>query len=298
MRYDLTDLRLFANIAECASLTRGAERSHLSLSAASMRLKGLEEALEVKLFIRRSNGVELTPAGRTLFANAHQVFQQLEKLHGDLLYFSKALKGTVRIFANTTAISENLPSALSQFMTLNPEIDIDLEERLSPEIVRAVSDGVIDIGILAGTVENTNLRFLPFKRDRLVLAAAPGHPLSGFKEVSFNQTVEYNFVSLHRDSALHDFLQHVATAAGVDLKVRIRVAGFDALCRMVEAGVGIALLPASVAKRLSQSHRFHAIELLDSWAIRDLRICVRDVDALPTFAQKLIEHLLSTVKDD
>ncbi|MGO4837974.1 LysR family transcriptional regulator, partial [Rhizobiaceae sp. 2RAB30] len=140
LRYDLVDLRLFVNIAEAANLTRGAERSNLSVGAASMRMKSLEEALDTQLFIRKSQGISLTPAGEALLTHALRVFQELERLHGELQTFSHGLKGQVRIFANTTAITGALPAALGRFLASHPLVDVDLEERLSPEIARAVAE--------------------------------------------------------------------------------------------------------------------------------------------------------------
>lgn len=292
LRYDLVDLRLFINIAEAGNLTRGADRAGLSVGAASMRIKNLEEVLGTQLLVRRSQGVSLTPAGEALLLNARRVFQDLERLHGDLQVFSRGLKGQVRIFANTTAITEFLPAALGSFLASHPLVDIDLEERLSPEIARAVADSSVDIGILAGNTPTEGLEVIPYQRDRLALAVPLGHRLAQEPSVDFADVAAESFVSLHRGSAIHGFMDNIAGDLGVGLHVRIKVSGFESLCRMVEAGVGIGILPESVASRLRVSHRIAIVSLSDPWAVRELKICTQKIEDLPAFARDLVDHLV------
>jgi DNA-binding transcriptional LysR family regulator len=178
MHFDLVDLKLFIHIAEASSLTRGAERAHLSLPAASTRIKNLEEQVKVKLLSRTSQGVTLTAPGETLLLHARRVFQQLEKLTGDLQEYAEGVKGHVRVFANTTAMSEFLPAVLRTYLVNHPDVYVDMHERLSPDIVKAVQEGTIDIGIVAGNVRTEGLEVMPYRRDRLVLATALSHPLA------------------------------------------------------------------------------------------------------------------------
>lgn len=296
MRYDLVDLRLFAGVAEAGNLTRGADRVGISVGAASTRIKNLEDALGATLLRRHSQGVSLTPAGEALLVHSRRVFQELERLHGSLQSFSRGLKGQVRIFANTTAITEILPAALAGFLASHPLIDIDLEEKLSPEIVRAVAEGGIDIGILAGNVPTEGLEVIPYQRDRLALAVPAGHPLAERSSIDFAEALGENFVSLHRGSAIHGFVDNMLADMGASLNIRIRVSGFESLCRMVEAGVGVGLLPASVATRLKGSHDIAVIALDNPWAVRELRICVQNLDDLPVFARELVDHLIREAK--
>lgn len=293
IRYDLVDLRLFISIAEAGNLTRGAERAHLSVGAASMRIKNLEEALGTPLFMRRSKGVTLTPAGDSLLTHARRVFRDLERLHGDLQAFSRGLKGRVRIFANTTAITEILPRALGSYLTSHPHVDVELEERLSPEIARAVADGSADIGILAGNVRTEELQVLPYQKDSLVLAVPCGHPLAARTEIDFVEAMALSFVSLQSGSAIHGFMENIVAEMGLELDIRIKVAGFGSLCRMVEAGVGVGILPGSVAHRLKQSHGIAVVRLTNPWAVRELKICVQSLDDLPAFARELVDHLIA-----
>jgi len=297
LRYDLVDLRLFICIAEAGNLTRGAGRVSLSVAAASMRLKGLEEALGAPLFIRSSIGVRLTAAGEALLVHARRVFRDLERLHGDMQVFSQGLKGRVRIFANTTAISEILPAALGTFLAANSQVDIELEERLSPEIARAVADGTVDIGILAGNIRTDELEVIPYQKDRLVMAVPLDHPLAARDTIDLAEAVNLSFVSLQRGSAIHGFMENIVAEMGVSLDTRIQVSGFDTMCRLVEVGVGVGILPGSVARRMRQSHAIAVVNLSNDWAVRELQICVRRLDELPGFSRELIRHLVQEKRD-
>jgi DNA-binding transcriptional LysR family regulator len=291
MHFDLVDLRLFVNISEENSLTRGAERSHMSLPAASTRIKNLEDSIGVKLLHRTGQGVTLTPPGQALLHHARLVMQQLEQLRGDMQEYAHGIKGHLRIFANTTAITEFLPNILPAFLAQHPDISIDLRERLSHDIVRAVAEGKTDIGIVAGNVRTEGLEVLPYRRDRLVLATALGHPLAQRDAVRFDETLEFDYVGLPEASAIHTFLMHAAADSGKTLKIRIQVGNFEALCRMIEADAGIGILPESATRRYVKTMAIRIIVLEDEWAVRNLQICVRSLQLLPLFARHLVELL-------
>jgi DNA-binding transcriptional LysR family regulator len=298
LHFDLVDLRLFVNIAETNSLTRGAERSHMSLPSASTRIKNFEDSLGAKLLYRTSQGVTLTPPGQAFLHHARLVLQQLEQLRGDLQQYVHGVKGHVRIFANTTAITEFLPAILPTFLASHPDVSVDLRERLSPDIVRAVSEGTTDIGIVAGHARTEGLEVLPYRKDRLVLATAFAHPLAKLDEVSFGETLEYDYVGLHEASAIHAFLAQAASSHYKSIKTRIQVGNFEAVCRMIEANAGIGILPESAARRYEKTMSIRIIQLSDEWALRELCICVRSLQLLPVFARELVELLIAdTAKD-
>ena len=201
LHFDLVDLRLMVRVAEANSLTRGAEASHISLPAASTRIKNLEESLGLKLLYRTSQGVTLTPPGQAFVQHARTVLAQLEHLSGDLQEYAKGIKGHLRVYANTTALGEFLPPVLKGYLLAHPDVNVDLRERLSHDIVRAVSEGQTDIGIVAGLVRTENLQTLPYRRDRLVLVVPAGHPLDGQMQVDFADTLALDHVGLHEASA-------------------------------------------------------------------------------------------------
>ncbi len=290
--FDLPDIKLFVNIAEANSLTRGAERSHMSLPAASIRIKNLEEGLGVKLLYRTSQGVTLTPPGQAFMHHARLVLQQLTELRGDLAEYVKGSRGHVRIFANTTAMAEFLPALLPQFLASHPDVNIDLKERLSNDIVRAVSEGKVDVGIVAGNVRTDGLEVLPFREDRLVLVTSESHPLAARDQIDFGEALAYDFVGMVEASAIHAFLAAAANELNRQIKIRIQVGNFEAACRMVEANVGIGVIPYSAATRHAKYMNIRTVGIADDWAVRKLQIVLRSKQSLPMFARELVELLV------
>lgn len=297
MHFDLVDMRLMVRIAEANSLTKGAESSHLSLPAASTRIKHLEQSIGAKLLYRTSQGVTLTPPGQAFVHHARQVLGQIEHLRGDLQEYARGIKGHLRVQANTTAIGEFLPPVLRHYLQSHPDVNVDLRERLSNDIIRAVSEGQTDIGIVAGTVRTEALQTLPYRRDHLVLVLPRGHALAGSAAVAFADTLELDHVGLHEASAIHGFLRQVCDELHRPLKLRIQVGNFETACRMIEAGVGVGILPLSAAQRHAQAMAITIVPLGDAWAVRQMQICVRSFEALPAFARELVDLLVADAKD-
>jgi len=295
MRFDLTDLKLFLHVVEAGSITAGAERMHLAVAAASTRIRNMELELGTPLLNRERQGVQPTPAGRTLIHHARLLLQQAERMRGELGEYADGLKGHVRLLSNTNALTEFLPEPLSDFLTSHPQVNIDLEERLSDEIVAAVADGKADIGIVAGTEDVTGLEVFPFRIDRFVLVTAAAHQLAGTAEVAFADVLDFDFVGLDRASSLQRFLSEKADRVGRRLKLRVQLRSFDAVCRLVECNVGIGVVPETTALRNSKTMSLHRIRLTDEWALRNLTICVRKLEDLPLYAQELVRHLASPV---
>lgn len=294
MRFDLIDLKLFLHTVEAGSITAGAERMHLALAAASARIRNMEDSLGTPLLNRERQGVQPTPAGRALAQHARLLLQQAERLRGELAEFASGVKGHIKFMSNTNALTEFLPEPLSAFLAAHPNINIDLEERLSDEIVAAVADGTADIGIVAGTVELGGLQVFPFRDDRFVIAVAPAHALANATHISFADVLDFDFVGLDRTSALQRFLADKAEALGKRLQLRVQLRSFDAVCRFVGCNVGIGIVPATTVARYSKILPLHAIELTDAWALRKLTICVRRQEDLPNHAQQLIKYLTSS----
>ena len=291
MRFDLTDLRLFLNVVEAGSITHGAERMHLAVAAASTRIRNMEATLGTALLQRERQGVQTTEAGRTLLHHARVLLQQAERMRGDLAEYADGLRGQVRLMSNTNALTEFLPEPLSAFLAAHPQVNIDLEERLSDEIVAAVAEGTADVGIVAGTVEVAGLEVLPFRIDRFVLVVAPNHPLATAARIAFSEALDCDFVGLDRASALQRFLSEKAERIGRRLRLRVQLRSFDAVCRLVECNVGIGVVPATTAERHAKTMAIHRIELADEWAVRKLTICVRRQADLPLYARELVRHL-------
>ncbi|HTH81022.1 MAG TPA: LysR family transcriptional regulator [Ramlibacter sp.] len=291
MQFDLTDLRLFLLVAEEGNLTRAANRQHLSLAAASARIKALEHQAGLPLLIREARGVRLTPPGDAFLHHAREVLREAEKLRRDLHEYGGGLRGHVRVFANTTAVTDFLPEILPGFLAANPRINVDLQEKPNADIARGVLDGRADVGIVAGAIDTLGLQAIHFSTDRLVLVTARDHRFAKRKRIAFAQTLGEDMVGMHHGSTLQSFLQRQADKLGKPMRLRIQLGSFDAMCRMVGAGVGVAIVPESAAHRNLKPMKLAQIELADPWRVRERYVLVRDREALPAYARDLVERI-------
>jgi DNA-binding transcriptional LysR family regulator len=293
-RIDFVTLKLFVAIADERSLTKAAEREHLALAAVSKRVSDLESQLGIALLYRQPKGVELTPAGHALLHHARNVMDNLEQLNADLSEFSQGVKGHVRIHANTSAVIEFLPDDLSAFTRLHPQVKIDLEERVSSETIRAVREGLTDIGIFAGHVPADDVQVFSYRHDQLVLVTPREHPLAERSSISLRDAVSYDFIGLQQDASLHSLLQHSAHHLGMPLRLRIQVRSFEAICRMIHTGMGIGILPELAVRTYLPALDVRVIPLDDPWARRELKIAVRSLEALSMTARQMLEHLIAS----
>lgn len=290
MRYDLTDLRLFLAVIEAGSITHGATAANLSLAAASQRLRDMEEAGGVKLLERGRRGTVPTEAGDALAHHARIVLRQLEEMHAELGDIAKGLRATIRLLANTAAMTEFLPDRLGAWLAAHPHIDVDLKERQSADIVKAVSGGLAEAGIIADAVDTAGLALEPFAVDRLVVVVPRGHALAAKKRVRFLDILHEPFVGLAR-GALQEHLDGHAARLGKKLILRARVRTFEAICGMVAQGVGLGIVPQRAARRCRGSMPLSLVGLLDPWATRRLSICYRSKDDVSALTQDLLRHL-------
>lgn len=225
----MIDLGLFRDVVEAGSITHGAERSHLALGAASTRIRSMEDAIGATLLIRRRHGVTPTPAGRTLLQHARTMLNQAERLREDLGAFAGGLAGQIHVLSNTHALTEFLPDSLSSFLSTHPNVSVDIEERLSDEIVGLIAEGAADLGIVAGTIDPGALEVYPFHKDRFVLVVARDHSLAKQEKISFAQLLDRDFIGLDRASALQRFLSAKAARIGRPLRLRVQLRSFDAV---------------------------------------------------------------------
>lgn len=291
MRFDLSDLRLFLHIVEAESITAGAERACLALASASARIKTLEDALGVPLLERHRRGVRPTAAGHALEHHARAMLCRLELLVGDLGRYAQGLRGRVRLLANTAALTEYLPDPLGAFLVDHPHLDIALDERPSHAIAEALLRQQADLGILAAERTPPGLASRVFREDRLVCVVARGHPaLAERRRVRFVELLDLDFVGVAGDNALQRHIARHAAEAGARLNLRVRVPGFEPLCRLVGRGVGIGVVPETAARRW-RGHGLRILRLDEAWALRVLRLCAPSFGDLSPHARALADHL-------
>jgi DNA-binding transcriptional LysR family regulator len=296
MRFDLVDLQLFIAVADSGSITQGAVRANLALASASARIKGLEGDLGVALVRRRRRGVELTAAGESLRDHARTIMHQVAMMQGDIAAFSSGVRASVHLLANTSGLSEHLPKALASFLREYPEISLDVEERESADIVGAIAGGAADLGFAAEHALPEHFERFSFGEDRLMLVAPKRGEFSSRRQIDFIEVGNRDFVGLTNATALAVHIGRHAARLGVRLQVRARLRDFDAIGRLVAAGVGVAVMPEAAARRCAQSMPVALIAIRDDWANRRLAICARSFKNLPKPAKLLVDHLRKAVR--
>ncbi len=291
---DLVSLALFVRTVEAGSLSKAAEQSHIALAAASRRIGLLEHRYGVQLLYRSAQGVEPTPAGLALVFHARRLLEQAEHLRADLSDYASGVRGHVRVHASTSVITQYLPRDLAAFVQAFPDVKVELQERRSPQIVEAVRDGSADIGIVMEDAETDGLAKYEYRRHHLVAIVPEAHPVRA-TALAFAELLDHDFVGLDGSAAMTKLIAWAANEAGKPLRLRMQVQSFEAVCELVQAGMGIGLLPEAAAAKVVQSMGLRIIRLTDAWAERRMYVCLRDLDALTIVARKLVQQLLGEV---
>ena len=296
-RLDFTTLQLFVAVGETGSIGRAAAREALAASAVSKRLSELEALAGVPLLLRHARGVELTPAGQGLLRHAREVLLGLEQMQSALAEYASGTRGQVRVHANISAVVQFLPDDLGRFAREHAHVKIELQEQLSSDVVRAVQEGAADVGVCnasalpAGRDRAAPVQSLPYRQDRLLLVAPEGHPLAGRERVAFADTLAFDHVGLREGSSVSQAMRQAASRAQQAVRLRVRVTGLAAMCRMIDNGLGVGLMPGRAFALLRGMGRLCAVPLSDSWALRQICLIARDFDSLPAPARALVAHL-------
>lgn len=297
MRFELTDLRVFLAIAHAKSLSAGALSVHLTAPSASYRLKNLEQAMGASLFERTSKGMVLTPAGMTVKKYADAIFSSVERLQGEIQRHVNGISGHIRVFANSSTLSGIAP-ALSRYLAHYPNVNVDLEEKLSEETVRAVLEGRADVGLVAGQIDLHGLHAITYGHDELVFVAPVGHPLAVHGSMSLETALTYDLVSIGSKTSNFLYLQGMAVKLGMNPRVRVHAPTFEAVLQCVQEGVGISLVPRSVARAALEAGRLAAISLDEAWAQREQKVVTREPGTLAGYARDFVAYVAAQQQPD
>lgn len=275
-RLDLLTIRLFVAVVEERSLARAAWRENITVSAVSKRISDLEAVLGTELLRRQRSGVEPTLAGQALVAHGRAVLGRVDRLCVEMAGFGEGLRGLIRIAANESAAIGYLPGPITAFLDDCPEVQVDLQIAISAEVVRRVQENAADIGVFTGPEPTVDLQVLPYRRDRLVAVLPAAHPLVAVPApLSFAAILAHPLIGSEETGAIEALTRRAAVEAGRGLRTRVRVTSFDAAARLVEAGVGITIMPETVAQMLARALRLELRRLAEPWAVRDLNLCLR-----------------------
>lgn len=289
-RIDPFDLQLFVAVVEAGSLTAGAQACSLSLAAASTRIAALEHRVGTRLLARAKNGTTPTDAGVALVQHAQRVLGELTALHVEMAAFGRGLRGTVRLLCNTAAAAGRLPRQLGRFLRAHPDVDVDLQERGSDEVLHALHRGSADVGIVADHVDTAGLEAWPWAEDTLVAVLPAAHPAAGRDTLTHAELLDQPFVGLGAERGLSRFLARQAAQVGRVPQHRVRVGGFEAAVPLVAAGVGVAVMPQGAAARW-RSDGVAVVPLADAWAHRRLHVCCTTTALQRSATRALVETL-------
>lgn len=293
---DLTSLRLFVTVCETRNIARAGERAHIVGSAISKRLAQLESVVGTPLLLRRRHGVEPTAAGETLLEHARSMLASADRIARDMAAYSSGVRGQVRVLATASVMAESLPDDVAAFLKQPEHLDIrvDLEEGISPDVVRGVALGSASLGICWASPHGADLGTLqsrPYRSDHLCVVVHPSHPLANHKSLGLEQTLDFEHVSLPVNSSVQVMLQRIATTLGRPLVNRIVVSTAEGALRVVHANLAICVVPWEMAWSYATTHGLCVIPLTDVWAQRQFGICFRDEAGLSAAARLLLAHL-------
>jgi DNA-binding transcriptional LysR family regulator len=290
---DLTSLRLFVTVCETGNIARASERASIVGSAISKRLAQLEDTVGTPLLARKRHGVVPTPAGQTLLEHARSMLDSAARIERDMQGYAAGVRGHVRILASVSAMSESLADDVAAFLQMpgHGNIQVDMEERVSPEIVRGVRDGTASVGVCWNAADLGQLQSRLYRSDNLCMVVPTAHPLASRKTLRFADTLDYEHVSLSVNSAVQVMLQREAAQLGRTLVHRVIVANFEAALRVVRAGLAISVVPQEVASGFAKAYGLKIVPLDEPWAQRRFIVCFRDEQSLSPAAQLLVAHL-------
>ena len=293
MKLDPVSLRLFVSVIEEGTIAAAAKREHIAAAAVSKRLSELEDLLDSQLLVRTNKGITPTAAGISLLYMARSVLNNLNEIVVQMHDFSHGRRGSIHVLANISAITQFMPSLLKSFMDLYPQIKITLEEKESVAITKGVAENRADIGVFTRLPHGSDVEVYPFRTDKLVLLVPNSHPLASRDSVTFAETLDHEYVALRSGTHLNFQMIKAASDVGRSLKIRMEVSSYDALCLMIQAGIGIGILPqGSVDIYNLQNAKTLALD--EPWASRELTMCVRSREALSITARLLFDHMLAS----
>lgn len=298
-KLDLTSLRLFVAVCQEKSMARAAEREFIAPSAISRRIADIEAIIGLPLIQRHQRGITVTPVGETVRRYAERILGTIESLGAELSQFHEGARGSVRIAANLSAIVQFLPEDLAAFGRVFSEVDVELDEQHSNEVLQRVAERAVDIGICNAVEGIEAFATMPYRRDRLAVVLPANHPLAARGgELPFEAVAGEAMIGLQGNSALTQLLRQQASGAGATLRIKIRVSSLDALCRMVHAGLGIAIAPEQVGQLYVGKLDVVVRPLADAWAHRQLWLVYPSEAQLTATASAVVNFLAHGLRGD
>jgi len=289
--FDPVTLRLFVAVCEEGNIARAAEREALVPSGLSKRIAAVEAAVGTPLLVRGRRGIQPTAAGEVLLRQAREVLGLMARMDGELSEFSAGAQGSVRVMASVSVLAEQLPDDIAQFLAQHRAVRVNLDERLSHDIVRHLREGSADVGVMWDVVDHAGLRASPYRSDHLGVVLPPDHPLARRRRLRYAQTLAHASIGVAPGGQMETMLRRQAALLGATPVHRVQVSSLDAACRIVAAGLGLAILPQEATAPHVAANGLVMVPLADDWAERRFVVCTRDDALLSATTRLLVQHL-------
>lgn len=294
MNFDLADLRAFLAVADLSTFRAASEALHLSQSALSRRVDKLEDALGVQLFTRTTRKVELTTVGRAFVHRARNVLGELESALLGIQDVAQRLSGEVTLACVPSAVGHFLPAAIGSYHQRYPQIRIRVLDEASSDVLLAVTRGDADFGVTYIGTQEADIEFRPLMEDAFVAACTSAHPLARRKRVRWDELAGHAYITLAQGSGNRFLIDQALAHSERRPRWFCEVNHVPALVSMVEAGLGIGVLPRMALPPGDSDGRLHAIRLTDPQVTRTLGLISRRGKPLAPAARLFYDLLVES----
>ncbi len=278
----LAQVEGFVEIARQGNMGRAAQALSISQPALSARLQALEEELGAGLFRRTHAGMVLTPAGRAFLPHADRAIEAIRSGSTLVRQLEHGVVGELALAVAPAVSAYVLPEILVRFTERHPNVRLLVRTGHSEEIVDLVARGEVELGIVR-QLRDARVRSRPLFEDELVLVARPDHPFAIAGAVDVSEISQAQLILFDRTSSYYDVTNALFRIAGVIPRGVTEVDNIEAAKRMVERGLGVALLPGTAIADSLAGGLLREIELAGTETIRRQIVAVERLEARPAW---------------
>lgn len=277
---EIGQLAAFVEVARRENLSRAAEALHVTQPALTARLQRLESELATSLFLRTGRGMRLTESGRAFLPHAERALEAVSEGRLAVEAFERGSAGHLAIGAAPAVSTYVLPSLLKSFADLHPNIRLSVRTGHSEEVLELVLRQQVQVGIGRG-VRHPDVTATPLYEDQLVLVVHPSHPFVEAAEIATEDLAEAQLILFDRTSSYHQLTSAFFREAGVTPRGVLELDNIDATKKMVQQGLGVALLPQTAVVEELADGSLAAISISDAEPVRRQIVALRRRDAGP-----------------
>jgi DNA-binding transcriptional LysR family regulator len=274
----LVQVEGFLEVARRGSVSRAAEALFITQPTLTARLQGLERELGTPLFLRTPHGMRLTDAGRAWMPFAERALRALVDGRDALEQVMTATAGHLMIAAAPAVSTYVLPDLLERFLAAHPRVEVSVRTGHSEDVVELVLHDEVQVG-LGRAIHHPDLELRPFHTEDLVLVCAPDHPFTKRSSVAMAEVAGQKPIMFDRSSSYYGITQAAFLSAGVSLRGSMELDSIEAVKKMVERRLGIALLPGTAVAREIKGKTLCVVKMKDAPPMQNTIVAIRRRDA-------------------